>query len=86
MTIDGNVLEIELDMSLDDVVALHEFIKNRLQYIESIEIVGANDQFVSSSLFSLLFSIKKSKPSLMIPLIDAPAEITEFGTVHWDVS
>lgn len=86
MTIDGNVLEIELDMTLEDVIALHEFIKNRLDYIESIEIVGEYEQFVSSSLFALLFSIKKSKPTLKIPLIDAPAEFSEYGTVYWNAS
>jgi hypothetical protein len=86
MSIDGDVLEIELDMGLDDVVTLHDFVKSRLEYIESIEIVGTKDQFVSSSLFALLFSLKKSKPSLTIPLIDSSAEITEYGILHWNVS
>lgn len=86
MTIDGNVLEIDLDMSLEDVIALYDFIKNRLNYIESIEITGSHDQFVSSSLFALLFSIKKSKPTLNIPLIDAPAEISEYGMLYWNAS
>jgi hypothetical protein len=86
MTRDANVLEIEADMTLDDVVALHESIKNRLHNIESVEIKGKNDPFVSSSLFALLFSIKKSKPSLIIPLIDRPSEIAEYGIFHWNVS
>ena len=86
MTIDGNVLDIDLDMSLEDVIALYDFIKNRLNYIESIEITGSHDQFVSSSLFSLLFCIKKSKPSLKIPLIDAPADMSEYGTLYWNAS
>lgn len=86
MSIDGDVLEIELDMGLDDVVILSEFVKSRLEYIESIEVVGAHDQFVSSSLFTLLFSIKKTKPSIKIPLIDTSSQLSEFGTLYWNVS
>jgi hypothetical protein len=86
MNIDGDVLEIELDISLEDVISLKEFVTNRLQYIESIVITGSKDQFVSSSLFALLFSIKKSKPTMKIPLIESSVETTEYGTLYWNVS
>lgn len=84
MTIDGDVLEIELDMDLDDVVELKEFVTPRLKYIEEIAIVGEQNEFSSSSLFQLLFSIKKTKPSIKIPLIDeGSCTIDAFGKLYW---
>lgn len=84
MTIDGDVLEIELDMDLGDVVELKNFIQSRLEYIESIEVVGERESFTSSSLFALLFSIKKSKPDIHIPAIDEGNLILEhYGKLHW---
>ena len=83
MTIDGNILEIDLDMDLEDVLLLKEFVGNRIEYIDSIEAADSKEKFVSSSLFSLLFSIKKSKPQINIPIIDAPLELSEYGVVNW---
>ena len=84
MTIDGDILEIDIDMELDDVVALKEFVKDRLKYIEEISVQGEGDNFKTSALFQLLFSIKKVNPSIKIPLIDAP-ELTmnAFGKHYW---
>ncbi len=85
MTIDGDVLEIELDDDLLAVVELKNFVKDRLAYIEEIVIVGETDTFASSSLFQLLMSIKKSKPEIKIPLIDEGTLIlTEYGKLHWN--
>lgn len=84
MTIDGDVLEIELDMELEEVVELKKFVEPRLEYIESIEVVGDRDSFISSSLFTLLFSIKKSKPEMLIPFIDdGKFTLTEYGVMNW---
>ena len=84
MTIDGDVLEIELSDDLEAVVELKEFIKDRLEYIDEISIVGDHDSFASSSLFQLLMSIKKSKPEMKIPLIDEGViNLTEFGKLYW---
>jgi hypothetical protein len=84
MTIDGDVLEIELDMDLGEVIELKKFIEPRLEYIESIEIVGEKDLFASSSLFAMLFSIKKSKPEIKIPMIDDGVfKLLEYGDMHW---
>jgi hypothetical protein len=84
MTIDGDVLEIELDMDLNDVVALKQFIDPRLEYIESIEIIGSKDRFSSSSLFALLFSIKKTNPSIKIPFLDnGDFTLKHYGKMHW---
>jgi len=84
MTIDGDVLEIDLDMELDDVCELKEFISTRLKYIEEISFVGEVEEFTTSSLFTLLFSIKNTKPSIKIPLIDDGSTIFKnFGKIKW---
>ena len=84
MTIDGDVLEIELDMDLGEVVELKKFVEPRLEYIESIEVIGEKDAFASSSLFALLLSIKKSKPDIEIPIMDnGKLELAEYGVLHW---
>jgi hypothetical protein len=84
MTIDGDVLEIELDMDLNEVMELKKFVEPRLEYIESIEVVGEKDKFVSSSLFAILFSIKKSKPEISIPIIDSgKLVLSDYGSLNW---
>jgi hypothetical protein len=84
MTIDGDVLEIELDMELDDVCELKEFVSTRLKYIEEISFVGGVEEFATSSLFSLLFAIKKAKPEIKIPFIDGGEfRLKNFGTLKW---
>ena len=84
MTIDGDVLEIELDMDLGEVIELKKFIEPRLEYIESIEVIGERATFASSSLFAMLFSIKKSKPQMSIPIIDnGLLTLSDYGNVHW---
>lgn len=84
MTIDGDVLEIELDMELDDVCELKEFISTRLKYIEEISFIGGDEEFSTSALFSLLFAIKKTKPDIKIPLIDGDETVFKnFGKAKW---
>jgi len=84
MTIDGDVLEIELDMELDDVCELKEFVSTRLKYIEEISFIGGVEEFSTSSLFSLLFAMKKSKPEIKIPLIDEGVTgFKNYGKVIW---
>lgn len=84
MTIDGDVLEIELDMDLGEVIELKKFVEPRLEYIESIEVVGEREIFASSSLFALLFSIKKSKPEIRIPMIDEGLfKLAHYGDLNW---
>ena len=84
MTIDGDVLEIELDMDLDEVIELKEFVSTRLKYIQEIVIVGDKQEFASSSIFQLLFSIKQTKPSIKIPAIDEGCLTLEnFGKLYW---
>lgn len=84
MTIDGDILEIELDDDLLAVIELKNFVQDRLDYIEEIVIVGEKDTFSSSSLFQLLMSIKKSKPQIKIPIIDEGSlTLTQYGRLNW---
>ncbi|MEA3374368.1 MAG: hypothetical protein U9Q62_11850 [Campylobacterota bacterium] len=83
MTIDGDTLEIELDMDIKDVVELKNFVADRLEYIEAVTITGEMDAFTSSSLFQLLHSIKRSKPSITINAIDADLMLEQYGLIHW---
>lgn len=83
MIIDGDTLEIELDMDLQDVFGLKDFVAERLEYIESIVVSGDTDTFCSASLLQLLHSIKKSKPSIEITIIDNDLKLSKYGLIHW---
>ena len=83
--VDGDELNISLGMQLDDVIHFYDFIKDKLDYIEAINIEESElKTFETSALFQLLVSIKKSKPSMSIPLIDnKEVKFTEYGTIKW---
>ncbi len=83
MTIDGDTIEIELDMDIEDVTELKNFVKDRLEYIETIKVVGDRKMFTSSSLFQLLFSIKKTRPEIAIEAIDGDLKLEQYGVMHW---
>lgn len=83
MTIDGDTLEIELDMDIKDVLELKQFIADRLEYIEAVSVIGEMNEFASSSLFQVLHSIKKSKPSISIDVIDKDLKLENYGLIHW---
>ena len=84
MTIDGDILEIDTDVALDDVGELHRFVKDRLDYIEEIALLGEWDEWRTSALFVLLVSIKRQKPSIRIPLLDeGRLDMGAYGTFNW---
>lgn len=83
MTIDGDTIEIELDMDIDEVISLKDFVADRLEYIEAIDVVGEMKTFASSSLFQLLVSIKKSRPSIKIDAIDSDLRLSSYGVIQW---
>ena len=83
MTINGDILEIELDMDVKDVHELKNFVADRLEYIDAVSITGEMNDFSSSSLLQLLHSIKKSKPSIKIDVIDSDLTLKNYGVIHW---
>ncbi|MDD3343731.1 MAG: hypothetical protein PHR87_09170 [Sulfurospirillaceae bacterium] len=85
MCIDGDVLELDIEIDLEEVKALHLFVKDRLEYIEEISLLRSSTGLPSTSaLFSLLFCIKKMKPSIKIDLIDAASfDLESYGKLYW---
>lgn len=86
MCIDGDVLELDMEMDLEEVKALQLFVKDRLAYIEEIVVLASEDGVPStSSLFALLQVIKREKPSLKIDFIDKNMiDLGTYGSVYWN--
>lgn len=86
MCIDGDVLELDIEMDLEEVKALQAFVKDRLGYIEEISLLRSGSGLPSTSaLFSLLFCMKKVKPTLKIDFIDALSlDLESFGMMYWN--
>lgn len=83
MTIDGDTIEIDLDIDIEDISKVKKFVSVRLEYVDVIKVKGEMKNFASSSLFQLLHSIKKSKPSMIIDVVDTDLKLEEYGLVHW---
>ena len=85
MCIDGDVLELDIEIDLEEVKALHLFVKDRLAYIEEISLLRSSSGLPSTSaLFSLLFCMKQMKPSLKIACFDAPSfDLESYGMMYW---
>lgn len=85
MCIDGDVLELDIEMDLEEVKALRDFVKDRMDYIEEISLLRSRDGLpVTSSLFTLLFTMKKVKPSLKIAFMETMNfDLEKYGIMHW---
>lgn len=85
MCIDGDVLELDIEMDLEEVKALQAFVKDRLGYIEEISLLRSGSGVPSTSaLFSLLFCMKQAKPSLKVDFIDTHSlDLENFGMMYW---
>lgn len=85
MCIDGDVLELDLEMDLEEVKALHSFVKDRLAYIEEITLLRSTNGIpATSAFFSLLFCIKKMKPSIKINFMETMSlDLDAYGMMYW---
>lgn len=85
MCIDGDVLELDLEMDLEEVKALQVFVKDRLAYIEEITLLRSSNGVPSTSaLFSLLFCIKKMKPTIKIDFMETMSlDLDAYGMMYW---
>lgn len=87
MQIDGDKLNIPLDLRSEDIQELKNFVEPRLEYIEEVgfeDEEGIEDFPASSALIAFLVSLKKTKPSIKIPLIDSGEYVfSKFGKAHW---
>lgn len=85
MYIDGDVLELDIEMDLEEVKALHLFIQDRLEYVEEIVLLHSKDGMpTTSALFSLLFWVKAKKPSLKIEFMETMSfNLETYGMMNW---
>jgi hypothetical protein len=83
MEFDGDVLTIDLGMSMEEIKGFEEFIRPRIEYIETIEIAEGG-AFASSALLALLVSIKRTRPDIAIGFLDKAQHASpHYGTIHW---
>ncbi|MGP1449991.1 MAG: hypothetical protein ACTTJS_02535 [Wolinella sp.] len=82
--IDGDRLMLSLSMPLDEVKRLKDFLEGRLEYISSIEFED-DSELASSALLQLLFSVKKSRPEIEIPILEREITLGSFGRIGWRV-
>lgn len=83
MEFNGDVLTVDIDMSMQEIVEFEDFIRNRLDYIDAIE-VKEEGSLKSSALLSILCSLKKTKPELQISFLQKGVVTSpEYGTIHW---
>ncbi|MDP1784454.1 MAG: hypothetical protein Q8K81_03390 [Sulfuricurvum sp.] len=83
MQFDGDVLTIGLDMSMEEIREFEQFIRPRLEYLDTIEIEEGGT-LRSSSLLSLLVSLKRTRPELKIPFLERGMTTSGvYGTLHW---
>ena len=81
---DNPIFEISLDSDIEELIKLKSQILERLDTLEEITIIGGEHEFSSSCLLQLLFSLKKTKPSINIPLIDEPSLVHKnYGKIVW---
>lgn len=85
MQIDGDRLNISLDLKYDEIEELKKFVLPRLEYIEEVGFEGADDDFpTSSAIIAFLISLKKTKPSLKIDMLDNKEySFKKFGKASW---
>lgn len=83
MEFNGDVLTIDVDMSMEDILEFEEFIRPRIDYVEVIE-VEENGLLRSPTLLSILVSLKRTRPELKIPFLEKKMiSSPEYGKIHW---
>ncbi|MFA6136496.1 MAG: hypothetical protein WC667_00280 [Sulfurimonas sp.] len=83
MEFNGDALMIDMDMSMEEIIKFEEFIRPRIDFIETIE-VEEEGALKSSALLSILVSLKKTRPELQIPFLEKRLSISPaYGTIHW---
>lgn len=83
MEFDGDTLTIDMSMSIEEVAQFEEFIRPRLDYVQTIE-TNEQESLRSSALVALLVSLKRTKPELSIPFLEKGVLVSpKYGTIHW---
>ncbi len=83
MEFNGDALTIDMDMSMEEIIEFEEFIRPRIDFIETIE-VEEEHALKSSAFLSILVGLKKTRPELQIPFLEKGLSISlAYGTIHW---
>lgn len=83
MEFDGDTLTIDSDMSMEEIVEFEEFIRSRVEYVETIA-VDENGALKSSALLALLATLKRAYPALSIPFLEkGVTQSSSYGKIHW---
>jgi hypothetical protein len=83
MEFDEDVLTIDMSMSMEEVAQFEEFIRPRVDYVQTIE-VTEEGSLRSSALVALLVSLKRTKPEIRIPFLEKGVLVSpKYGTIHW---
>jgi len=83
MEFDGDVLTIGLNMSMEEIREFEQFVRPRLEYLETIE-VEEGSVLQSSALLALLVSLKRTRSILKIPFLERGTTASStYGTLHW---
>jgi hypothetical protein len=83
MEFDGDVLTIGLNMSMEEIREFEQFVRPRLEYLETIE-VEEGSILQCSALIALLVSLKRTRSVLKIPFLERGTTASDtYGTLHW---
>lgn len=83
MQFDGDALTIGLDMSMEEIREFEQFVRPRLEYLETI-VAEEGTVLCSSALLALLVSLKRTRSALKIPFLERGMTASgTYGTVHW---
>ena len=80
MNIENGILYLNANIDNVEIESIAQFIKENIDQINEV-IVDEKSTVTSSCLFSLLFSIRKTKEDISIPLLDKDNDIESFGNV-----
>lgn len=85
MLFDGERLDIAYDLKFEELIELKEFIISRLDYIEAIGCEDGETAIpTNSALMAFLISVKKTKPSIKIDLLEnASFNMGQLGKAYW---
>ena len=84
MIVDGENIILSLDSDRDEIISVYEFIKPRLEFIESINF-EEDTPLVSSLLIQLLVSVKNSNPEIRISVLDDAVLSQRYGVLNWKI-
>lgn len=83
MEFDGDVLTIDMSMSMEEVAEFEDFIRTRIDYVQIIE-TAQESALRNSAIVALLVSLKRTKPELQIPFLEKGVFASlKYGTIHW---